>query len=81
MDVAVIPTTQNENKHMKTDKYLGLDVHTVDTEIAIAEGDRDGEVRLYGEISSALVSTERALRKIRGENGVLHVVYKPSQQT
>lgn len=61
---------------MKTDKYLGLDVHKVDTEIAIAEGDRSGEVRAYGKVSSDLVATERALRKIRGENGVLHVVYE-----
>jgi transposase len=75
-DVALIPTTQNENKHMKTDKYLGLDVHKVDTEIAIAEGDRSGELRLYGKVSSDLVSMERALRKIQGENGVLHVVYE-----
>ena len=61
---------------MKIQKYLGLDVHKDKTTIGIAEGDRNGEVRLYGEISSDLVTTEKALRKIRGENGVLHVVYE-----
>jgi transposase len=76
MDVAVNPTTQNENKHMKTHKYVGMDVHKDDSEIAVAEGDRSGEVRAYGKVSSDLVSIERALRKIRGENGVLHVVYE-----
>jgi len=61
---------------MKIHKYLGLDVHKDDTEIAVAEGDRSGEVRAYGKVSSDLVTTEKALRKIKGENGVLHVVYE-----
>ena len=46
MDEAVIPTTKSEDKHMKIHKYLGLDVHQDDTIIAIAEGDRTGEVRV-----------------------------------
>ena len=33
---------------MKTDKYIGLDVHQDTTVIAIAEKGREGEVRLYG---------------------------------
>src|SRR5688572_23265807 len=61
---------------MKIHKYVGPDVHQVDTTVGIAEGDRNGEVRHYGEVSSDLVSTERALRKIKGENGILHVVYE-----
>jgi transposase len=76
MDVAVSPTTKNENKHMKIHKYVGLDVHKDRTTVAIAEGDRHGEVRHYGDISSDLVTTEKTLRKIRGETGVLHVVYE-----
>ena len=58
---------------MKIQKYVGLDVHKDKTTVAIAEGDRTGEVRAYGEISSNLVTTEKALRKIKGEQGVLHV--------
>ena len=61
---------------MKIPKYVGLDVHKDSTTVAIAEGDRTGEVRLYGEVSSDLVTTEKALRKIKGEDGVLHVVYE-----
>ncbi len=61
---------------MKIKKYVGLDVHKDKTTVAIAEGDRGGEVRLYGEISSDLVTTERALRKIRGAQGELHVAYE-----
>ena len=58
---------------MKIQKYVGLDVHKDKTTVAMAEGDRTGEVRAYGEISSDLVTTEKALRKIKGEHGVLHV--------
>lgn len=61
---------------MKTEKYVGLDVHKDETTIAVAEGDRTGEVRLYGKISSDLHAVEKALRKIRGEHGVLHVAYE-----
>ncbi len=61
---------------MKIHKYVGLDVHKEKTTVAIAEGGRNGEVRHYGEVSSDLVTTERALRKIKGEIGVLHVVYE-----
>ena len=52
---------------MKIQKYVGLDVHQDDTTVAIAEGDRDGEVRHYGTVSSDLVTTERALRRIQEE--------------
>jgi transposase len=76
MDEAVIPTTKSEDKHMKIHKYLGLDVHQDDSIIAVAEGDRTGEVRVYGKVSSDLYATEKALRKIRGEHGVLHVAYE-----
>jgi transposase len=61
---------------MKIQKCVGLDVHKDKTTVAIAEGDRTGEVRAYGEISSDLVTTEKAPRKIKGEHGVLHVAYE-----
>jgi transposase len=40
---------------MKTkNKYVGLDVHKDTTVIAVADGGREGDVRLYGEVSSDL---------------------------
>lgn len=61
---------------MKTHKYVGLDVHSEETVVAIAEGGRDGEVRVYGKISSDLHAVERLLGRIGGEDVVLHVVYE-----
>jgi transposase len=74
--VAFNRTAKSEDKHMKNQKYVGLDVHKDTTVIAVAEGERMGEVRLYGKISSDLNKTVDTLRKIRGETGVLHVAYE-----
>jgi transposase len=77
MGVAAKPTTKNGDKHMKTkNKYVGLDVHKDTTVIAVADDGRDGEVRLYGEISSDLGALEKVLRKLGGEGITLHVVYE-----
>jgi transposase len=64
------------DKHMHTDKYVGLDVHKDTTVVAVAEGGRDGEVRLYGTVSSDLHALEKVLRKVGGPSVTLHVVYE-----
>jgi transposase len=62
---------------MKTkNKYVGLDVHKDTTVIAVADGGREGEVRLYGEVSSDLGALEKVLRKLGGDGITLHVVYE-----
>jgi transposase len=61
---------------MKTHKFVGLDVHSDTTMIAVADGERTGEIRLYGQISSDLGALEKVLRKLGGPNVVLHVVYE-----
>lgn len=61
---------------MNTDKYVGLDVHKDTTVVAIAEGGREGECRVYGTISSDLHALEKLLRKLGGEGVRLHVVYE-----
>ena len=38
----------------KLNKYVGLDVHKDTTVVAVAESGREGEVRIYGMISSDL---------------------------
>ncbi len=55
------PTTQDSDQHMKTkNKYVGVDVHKDTTVIAVADGGRDGEVRLYSEVSSDLGALDGA---------------------
>jgi transposase len=76
MDVVVTNNPKLEGKHMKTEKYVGLDVHKDTTVIAVAEGDRCGEVRQFGAVSSDLRALEKALKKIGGEDITLHVVYE-----
>jgi transposase len=61
---------------MKTEKYVGLDVHKDTTVVAVADGGRQGEVRLHGTISSDLRALEKTLKKIGGEEVKLHVVYE-----
>ena len=69
MDVEANPTTKNGDKHMKkTDKYVGLDVHQDTTVIAVAEGGRVGEVRVYGTIPSDLQALAKVLGKLGGED-------------
>jgi hypothetical protein len=62
----VKPTTKNEDKHMKSHKYVGLDFHSDKIEIAIAEGERAGEVRSYGSITGDLTALEKVVRKLGG---------------
>ena len=57
-------------------KYVGLDVHKDTTVVAVADGGREGEVRLYGKISSDLGALEKVLRKLGGEGVTLHVAYE-----
>ena len=60
----------------KLNKYVGLDVHKDTTVVAVAESGREGEVRIYGMISSDLHALERVLGKLGGEDVTLHVVYE-----
>ena len=61
---------------MKKVLYVGLDVHADSTSVAVAEDSRDGEVRFYGKISSDLLTVDKTLRKLKGEDKVLRVCYE-----
>lgn len=77
MGEAVRPTTKDEDKHMRTkDKFVGLDVHKDTTVVAVADGGRDGEVRLHGTFSSDLHALEKLLGRLGGDGVRLHVVYE-----
>jgi transposase len=57
-------------------RYVGLDVHKDTTQVVVAEGGPNGEVRVYGTISSDLHALERALTKLRADGAELHVAYE-----
>lgn len=60
----------------KSIKYVGMDVHKKTIDVAIAEGDRDGEVRHYGTINHDPDSMAKLLRKLASTGGELRFVYE-----
>lgn len=61
---------------MKHHKYIGLDVHQEQYTVAIADEGRDGEVRVYGRISTDMRAVEKVMRSTCKDGSTLHVVYE-----
>ena len=53
--------------------YIGLDVHKDSIVIAIAEPDRNGEIRTFGTITNDLQALEKALHRIRKAHPGAHL--------
>ena len=58
--------------------YIGLDVHKDSIVIAIAEPDRNGEIRIFGTITNDLQALEKALNRIRKAHpeAILEIAYE-----
>lgn len=61
---------------MSNQRYVGLDVHKDTISVAIAEADRDGEVRTYGSISNSLNAFAKLIQKLSADDVQLPVAYE-----
>lgn len=61
---------------VKTLRYIGLDVHKNFITIAIADQDRDGEVRVYGNIDYDMKHLDKFIRKQISQGVELKFVYE-----
>jgi transposase len=57
-------------------KFIGLDVHKNSITIAIADGGRDGQVRLYGTIENTFDAMGKVIRKLLTTSTDLRFVYE-----
>jgi transposase len=56
--------------------YVGLDVHKMSVDVAIAEPGAAGEIRYYGRIGGDLDSLDRVIRKLESKGAELRFAYE-----
>ncbi len=60
----------------KTVLYVGLDVHKMSIEVALAEPGADGEIRSYGKIPGDLTALDRVVRKLQATGAQPQFAYE-----
>ncbi|MCX5888159.1 MAG: IS110 family transposase, partial [Deltaproteobacteria bacterium] len=56
--------------------YVGLDVHKMSVDVAIAEPGSAGELRYYGRIGGDLEALDKVIRKLLAKGAELRVAYE-----
>ena len=59
-----------------TEVFVGIDVSKLRNAIAVADGERGGEVRYFGEIDASEESMRRFVKKLAARHGRLHFCYE-----
>lgn len=67
------PRRQVMKKHIT---FIGLDVHKNSISVALADGDRNGDVRYYGTIGGTLADIDRLVKKLTSSSRELRFVYE-----
>ena len=67
------PRRQVMKKHIT---FVGLDVHKNSIHVALADEDRNGEVRYYGAIGGTLADLDRLVKKLTSSSKELRFVYE-----
>jgi transposase len=62
--------------NQSTTMYVGLDVHKDSIDIALAEAERDSDVRHLGTVAGGLAAVSKAMRRLVGAGHRLHIVYE-----
>jgi transposase len=56
--------------------FVGLDVHKNSISVALADGDRNGDVRYYATIGGTLADVNRLVKKLTSSSRELHFAYE-----
>lgn len=56
--------------------FVGLDVSKLKISVAVADGDRGGEVRFFGDIGSDPASVSATVQKLSKRGATLHFCYE-----
>ena len=56
--------------------FIGLDTSKLKISVAIADGDRNGEVRFFGDISAEPASVGKMVEKLAKQGARLHFCYE-----
>ena len=60
--------------------FVGIDVAKVRNAVAIADGERGGEVRFLGEVDASEESMRRVVKRIAAQHGRVHFCYEADRR-